>query len=193
MIRAIRNILILFALAILAIVGAGLYQQYLGGDDSSTIATESTTAPPAPEADAEPPSAPTPEAAEPEAQERDEADAGIAEPEPAAEQAAAEAPSAEDGVSVEVPQDGGAEYFALSVKLIDQGVVEIKSRREEGETQSYVIYLVTCDPLRSGVVAESDDLAGLAQRNETPEMSEPAENTAERTLAVIACASVEGN
>ena len=170
--KTIRNIVLLFALVLAGILGVGLYRQYIAPADApaeQAATTRSVAEPEAAPADGESASA-----------------GGLRE---------ASAPTEEtpldDGVEVEVPLEGEAEFFALSVKMIDEGVVEIKSRREEGNDARYFVHLVTCGTLRTGVVAQSDDLAGLAERNETPDMALPAEGSAELMLSQIACASVE--
>lgn len=184
MVAAIRNILVLFAIALLVIVGIGLYRQYNGGEVAPETQATAT--------DERAPSAIEPETA---------SVATTTEPARTPQAADTDATMAvapvqgdengDEGVVVTVPQEPEAEYFALSVKLIDQGVVEIKSRREDGEDKRYYVHLVTCATLRTGIVAESTDLAGLAERNETPDMIVPEPGTADLTLSRIACASVE--
>ena len=176
MIRIIRNLLLLLAFGIIAVLGVGLYRQYLAPQapvpaaGNETPGQQATASDPAQDAA---PRAGSGEMATPASQTQDGG-------------------AAQDGaVVVDVPQESGAEFFALSVKLIDQGVVEIKSRREEAGDIHYFVHLVTCTTLRTGVVAQSPDLAGLAELNETPVMQVPTDGSAELMLSQIACASVE--
>lgn len=169
MIKAIRNIIFLFALAIIGILGVGLYRQYTSPTEgvpeqaATTRSVASDTAPMTPSRGTL-------------------AEAPVGGP---------AADAAVGAVAVDVPLESEAEFFALSVKMINEGVVEIKSRREEAKDVRYFVHLVTCTTLRTGVVADSADLAGLAERNETPVMVVPQDGSAELMLSQIACASVE--
>ena len=182
MMAAIRNILVLFAITLLIIVGIGLYRQYNG----EAGVAENQTQPIGEQVGA---AVDSDIAVVPDEAEADSTNMVTETPSESGPDTADEA--ADEGVIVQVPEEPEAEYFALSVKMIDQGVVEIKSRREDGDDKRYFVHLVTCATLRTGVVAESTDLAGLAERNETPDMVIPSEGTAELTLSRIACASVE--